>query len=164
MWKCSCWFFSAENTLTFYTQYLEQHIHLLCLINVFMILFLSVVCENEYFSLSEVKCRIAHFITWNQSLFIRNGQLWHCPAEFNSNPDKKRHMNKLINVFRIHRKLQAGEFLSGLKLNAAGSGPLGPKLPIPDVNEYWPLVAINICAFLFISLYCFKCHSVQSFL
>ncbi len=32
-----------------------------------------------------------------------------CPAEFSSNPNQT-HMNKLINVFKITRKLQTGVF------------------------------------------------------
>ncbi len=44
----------------------------------------------------------------------------HFPAEFSSNPNQS-HLNKLIKVFRINRKLQAGEFLSRLELNSAGT-------------------------------------------
>ncbi len=35
-----------------------------------------------------------------------------CPAEFSSNPNQT-HLNKLINVFKITRKLQTGVFVGG---------------------------------------------------
>ncbi len=41
-----------------------------------------------------------------QATSVLEGQ---CPAEFSSNPNQA-HMKKLINVFKITRKLQAGVF------------------------------------------------------
>jgi len=38
----------------------------------------------------------------------------HCPADFSSNPNQT-HLNKLIEVFRINRKIQAGEFDQSLR-------------------------------------------------
>ncbi len=42
-----------------------------------------------------------------------------CPAEFSTNPNQTPNLKKLINVFKITRKLQAGVWL-GLELNSAG--------------------------------------------
>lgn len=49
----------------------------------------------------------------------------HCPAEIISSPNQT-HLSKLISVFQITKKLQAGEFIIrvGAKL----------KLPIPGLN------------------------------
>jgi len=43
----------------------------------------------------------------------------HSLAEFCFNPNQT-HLNKLINVWSVTRKLQADEFFSGLELNSAG--------------------------------------------
>ncbi len=43
----------------------------------------------------------------------------HSPADFCFNPNQT-HLKNLIKVWRVTRKLQAGEFLLGLELNSAG--------------------------------------------
>ncbi|KAL0158887.1 hypothetical protein M9458_046963, partial [Cirrhinus mrigala] len=61
------------------------------------------------------------------------------PGEFNSNPDQT-HLNKLINVFRITRRLQTGEFYQGWSSTLQDTGPSGPSLPMPDLEDFdrWP--------------------------
>jgi len=54
----------------------------------------------------------------------------HCPTKFSFNPNQT-HLNKLIKVFRIR-----WFFRVGAKLCRTGSGPPGPKLPIPAIHEY----------------------------
>ncbi len=58
----------------------------------------------------------------------------HFPAEFSSNPNQT-HLSMLINVFRIIRKSQVGEFDQGLELNSAGSGSREPDLSIPALKS-----------------------------
>ncbi len=61
---------------------------------------------------------------WKISVFLYQGW-WtsvlesRSSAEFCFNPNQT-HLNKLIKAWRVTRKLQAGEFLLGLKLNSAG--------------------------------------------
>ncbi len=61
------------------------------------------------------KSRIGH--PWSRTGLGNFGPGGHCPAEFSSNPNQT-YLNKLINVFKTTRKLQAG--LLGLELNSAG--------------------------------------------
>ncbi len=55
----------------------------------------------------------------------------HFPAEFRSNPDQT-HLNKLIKVFRITRKLQAGSFNQRWHQTLQESGSRRPEL-----NNSW---------------------------
>jgi len=59
----------------------------------------------------------------------------HCPTEFSFNPNQT-HQNKLIKAFRITRKLQAGDFFSGLELNSVEQWPSRTKVAHPCSKQY----------------------------
>ncbi len=62
-----------------------------------------------------------HIYECNNMTHSRVSQLEvHFPAEFHSNPNQTL-LNKLIKVFRINRKLQAGQFLSRATSRARAS-------------------------------------------
>jgi len=78
--------------------------------------------ENPYFTCTHY---VSKFLKQRWSNSVLQG---YCPAEFSSKPNKT-HPNKLINVFRVTRKLQAGEFLLGIEQNSEEQRP-SMKLPI----------------------------------
>ncbi len=60
------------------------------------------------------------------------------PAEFCFNPNQT-HLSKLVNVWNVTRKLQAGELSLGLELNSAGLGSSsGPEVANPAIEEPFP--------------------------
>ncbi len=60
----------------------------------------------------------------------------HIPAKFSSNPNQT-HLSMLINVFRINRKSQVGEFDRGWSWTQQGIGPPGQDWRNPALNYEW---------------------------
>jgi len=69
---------------------------------------------------------------------------------------KQTHLNQLINLLRITRKLHAGTVYQGWSLTLQEIGPTRPSLPIP--GQWWSIVHIHL-AFYFCRLcLSFKIH------
>jgi len=67
--------------------------------------------------------------------------LGNCPTEFSFNPNQTL-LNKLTGVFRITRKLKAGDFFSGLELNSV---VLGHYLSQSDSDAIISMFMLTTC-------------------